>query len=154
MIAVQMQVKRLRPDAQLPTKGTAYSAGLDLYTPERVVLIPGVPTFIPCGIAIELPFAFEGQIRPRSSLSKKGVHCAFGTIDCDYRGEIAVILTQATRVQPGVFASAAEPEPYVLEAGDRIAQLVIAPVPRVDIEEVNELTPSARGTGGFGSTGK
>ena len=94
------------------------------------------------GLSVEIPEGFEGQIRPRSSLGKHGVHCYFGTIDSDYRGELMIRLQLITGEAWDVFK------------GDRIAQLVIAPVARATIQEVDELSETARGAGGWGSTGR
>jgi dUTP pyrophosphatase len=99
------------------------------------------PQRIPCGIAIELPIDHEAQVRPRSGLSLKGVGVSFGTIDSDYRGELMVTMW---------VLDAAEHE---IQHGDRIAQLVIAPIATPQIEEVESLENSARGAGGHGSTG-
>jgi len=100
---------------------------------------------IPTGLALELPDGFEGQVRPRSGLALKSgltVLNAPGTIDADYRGEVQVILVNLS------------PAPVTLRRGDRIAQLVVAPVTRATCVEVSELTETARGSGGFGSTGR
>lgn len=134
---------RLHADAQLPTYATDGSVGLDLYAAESKQLFMGDAVKIDTGIAVELPHGYEAQVRPRSGLSKRGIVCSFGTIDTDYRGSIGVILTA-----PDCTAS--------VNAGDRIAQLVIMPVPRIEVLEVeaSELSATARGDQGFGSTGK
>lgn len=141
-----VRYKLLSLAAKAPAYMSAWAAGLDLYAcGERVVVLrAGDRVLVPCGVALEIPFGYEGQIRPRSSLAVKyGVTVANapGTIDSDYRGEISVCLAnlgqQALPVYPG----------------DRIAQLVIAPVERVQMERAEELGDTTRGTGGFGSTG-
>jgi dUTP pyrophosphatase len=110
--------------------------------------------FIKTGIALRLPAGYEAQIRPRSSLSKAGVHCALGTIDCPFTGELAVVLTLSPQaLSPGL------PDPHngVIKAGDRIAQMVIVPVPfvhLVEVESQEELGTTERGADGWGSTGK
>jgi dUTP pyrophosphatase len=109
-----------------------------------VTLEPGARAGVPTGWAIELPPGSEGQVRPRSGLAAKhGVTIvnAPGTIDCDYRGELVVLLVNLGR------------EPHVIRPGDRIAQLVVAPVVQAQVEEVTELSDTTRGTGGFGHTG-
>ena len=131
----------------LPAYATAGSAGMDLYAHlhSSVVLAPLERKLIPTGLFIELPTGYEAQIRPRSGLAlKQGITClnSPGTIDADYRGEIGVILINLSN------------EIQVLNAGDRIAQMVIAPVMQISWEPVAELTATSRGTGGFGSTGK
>ena len=131
----------------MPAYATAGSAGMDLcaHIHESVVLEPLERKLIPTGLFIELPTGYEAQIRPRSGLAlKQGITClnSPGTIDADYRGEIGVILINLSN------------EIQVLSPGDRIAQMVIAPVMQISWEPVTELTATSRGTGGFGSTGK
>jgi dUTP pyrophosphatase len=122
------------------------AAGLDLTAALDAVLViePGSRALVPAGFAVELPAGFEGQVRPRSGLAAKhGVTVlnAPGTIDADYRGEIKVILVNLGQ------------SPYSVENGARIAQLVIAPVTRVETVEAGSLSQTERGEGGFGSTG-
>jgi len=105
---------------------------------------PGDRIGVPTGLALEIPVGFEGQVRPRSGLAlRAGVTIlnAPGTIDSDYRGEVTVLLVNLGR------------EPFIINPGDRIAQLVIAPVTRCELEETDELSSTARGGGGFGHTG-
>lgn len=142
----RLQIHRLRPDAVLPRYMTEQAAGLDLAAAldQPLVIPPGGRAAVPTGIAIALEPGFEGQVRPRSGLARRAgvtVLNAPGTIDADYRGEVVVLLVNLGG------------EPVAIEPGDRIAQLVVAPVVRVEIEEVGELAPSERGAGGFGSTG-
>ncbi len=132
----------------MPAYQTAGAAGLDLAAApidgQPIVLAPGARALVPTGLAIALPVGHEGQIRPRSGLAlKKGVTCLNtpGTIDEDYRGEVQVLL-----VNHGA-------EPVAIAPGDRIAQLVVAPVARVDVVPVAALPGTVRGAGGFGSTG-
>jgi len=132
----------------LPTYQTASSAGLDLQAaiaPQTTLVIePGSRELVPTGLAIELPEGFEAQIRPRSGLAlKKGVTLVNtpGTIDADYRGEIGVIV-----INHGA-------EPFEIVRGDRIAQMIVAPVVQARLVEVDDLSSSDRGAGGFGSTG-
>jgi dUTP pyrophosphatase len=134
-------------DLPLPSLATSASAGADLVAAleKEVVLAPGERVAIPTGFAVEIPPGFEGQVRPRSGLAlRHGLTLpnAPGTIDSDYRGEILVIVQNGGR------------EPVRLARGERIAQLVIAPVASPEFEEVPALAPTARGTGGFGSTGR
>lgn len=131
----------------LPQYETAASAGMDLRAnlDEPVRLKPLERALVKTGLYIELPVGFEAQVRPRSGLAaKKGITVlnSPGTIDADYRGEIGVILVNLS------------PEPFVVENGERIAQLVIARHERAQWVEVTELSETARGAGGFGSTGK
>jgi dUTP pyrophosphatase len=133
-------------DLPLPSYATADSAGMDLIAAvaDAVVLEPGGRALIPTGIAVALPPGFEAQVRPRSGLALKfGVTTlnAPGTIDADYRGEIGVILINHGR------------EPVTISRGDRIAQLVVAPVTRVHWDERDSLDGTVRGSGGFGSSG-
>ncbi len=143
--------RRLRPSALAPTYQTDHAAGVDLaFDPEDgapVTIEPGCIAMVPTGIIAAIPIGFEGQVRPRSGLaSKHGITLinSPGTIDADYRGEIRVPLINHGR------------EPLTIEPGMRIAQMVIAPVARVRIQEVgdvSELGTTERGAGGFGSTG-
>ena len=129
----------------LPRYQTEGAAGMDLRADEPVDLAPGERRLVPTGIAVAIPPGFEGQVRPRSGLALKlgiGLVNAPGTIDSDYRGEVGVIL-----VNWGADA-------VRLARGERIAQLVIAPVARATVVEVAELPGTGRGGGGFGSTGR
>lgn len=135
------------PDLPLPAHATAGSAGLDLRAcvPEPVVLQPGRRALIPTGFSIALPPGFEGQVRPRSGLAlRQGLTMlnSPGTIDSDYRGEIAVVAVNLGQ------------EPVTISRGDRIAQLVIAPVSRARLTEADDLPPTGRAGGGFGHTGR
>ena len=141
-----LRVERLREDARVPVYATEGAAGLDLAAAldAPLVLPAGGRVSVPTGLALGLPPGTEGQVRPRSGLAARhGVTVlnAPGTIDEDFRGEVHVLL-----VNHGS-------EPFVIEPGFRIAQLVVAPVQRVTCEVVDALAPTARGTGGFGSTG-
>ncbi len=133
------------PPLPLPRYMTPGAAGLDLLADEPVSLAPGERRVVPTGLALEIPAGYEGQVRPRSGLAMRhgvGMVNAPGTIDSDYRGEVAVLLVNHGR------------ERVDLARGDRIAQLVVAPVVRATLVEVEELEASHRGAGGFGSTGK
>ncbi|MFM9864075.1 MAG: dUTP diphosphatase [Micropepsaceae bacterium] len=128
----------------LPARATAGAAGADLVSAEETTIAPGQVHAVATGIAIAIPEGFEAQVRPRSGLAlKHGVTVlnAPGTIDADYRGEVKVILINHGSV------------PFRIARGDRIAQLVVAPVTATRFERVEALTDTARGTGGFGSTG-
>jgi dUTP pyrophosphatase len=143
---MNVRFKRLRASAILPRYMTAGAAGMDLSSAADgpVTLEPGGRAGIPTGWAIELPAGSEGQVRPRSGLAAKygiSIPNAPGTIDSDYRGELVVLLVNLGR------------EPQVIKPGDRIAQLVVAPVVQAQVEEVDALSDTARGQGGFGHTG-
>ncbi len=128
----------------LPSYATPDSAGLDLRADAALTLAPGGRALVPTGISIAIPRGYEGQVRARSGLAlRAGITCVNspGTIDSDYRGEVGVILGNTGS------------EPFVIARGDRIAQLVIAPVARADLVEVTALPESERGAGGFGHTG-
>jgi len=137
-----LKIKKLNPQATIPTQATNASAGLDLYATEDVCLSSAKTAKVPTGIAVEIPMGFEGQLRGRSGLASKGIWCHLGTIDSDYRGEIAVILANIGK------------QSYQISRGDRIAQLVISALPKIKVAEVNELTSTTRGKGGFGSSGR
>ncbi len=142
-----LAVHRIDPLAALPRRMSAEAAGLDLAAclpGGGVVLAPGARALIPTGIALAIPPGFEGQVRPRSGLAlRHGISIVNspGTIDADYRGELKVLLINLGS------------EPFAVEHGDRIAQLVVAPVAMAELREVGELPAAARGGGGFGSTG-
>ena len=149
-MSVAIRFKQLPHGLGLPAPAyqSAEAAGLDLVAAlpdnSRLVLEPGARELVPTGLVLELPAGFEGQVRPRSGLAlRHGVTVlnAPGTIDSDYRGEVAVIL-----VNHGA-------EPFEIARGDRIAQLVVAPVVRATLAEVEALADTGRGAGGFGSTG-
>ena len=133
-------------DLPAPDYATPGSAALDLRAAvgEEVILLPGERTLIPTGIRIAIPEGYEGQVRPRSGLALKhgiGLVNSPGTIDSDYRGPVQVIVINLGG------------EPFTVRRGDRIAQLVIAPVVHVSIEEADDLPDTERGDGGFGHTG-
>jgi dUTP pyrophosphatase len=145
-VSIQLQRLAHGADLPLPKYETADAAGMDLRAAvsEPVRLEPGMRALIPAGIAIALPKGFEAQVRPRSGLAlKHGITClnSPGTVDADYRGEIRVILINLGQ------------EPFVIARGERIAQMVIAPVTRGVWTEVDVLDDTARGSGGFGSSG-
>jgi dUTP pyrophosphatase len=142
----RIKIRRLSPKSRLPRYETEGSAGMDVCAmlAEPVVILSGERTRIPTGFALEIPEGFEAQVRPRSGLAfKQGLTVlnAPGTIDSDYRGEVAIVLVNLGD------------QPVVINDGDRIAQLVFAPITRVQLEETDVLSETDRGTGGFGSTG-
>lgn len=148
MAELNVSVQRLphSADLPLPAYATAQSAGLDLMAAidGEITLAPGARQLIPTGLSIALPAGYEAQVRPRSGLAlKHGITVlnAPGTIDADYRGEVKVLL-----INHG-------PENFVLKRGDRIAQMVVAPVTRIAWNVVETLDETARGAGGYGSTG-
>ena len=144
-----LKIKRTDPGNANPLPGymTAHAAGMDLYAnpAEDLVLLPGARALVPTGIAIELPDGFEAQIRPRSGLAiKHGIALVNspGTIDPDYRGEIGVIVINHGE------------HPFTIRQGERIAQMVIAPFARAEVQEVSQLNDTDRDDGGFGHTGR
>ena len=141
---MKLSLKRLHPEAYLPeyAHGPLEDAGMDLRAVESVVLSPGIAQGVPTGIAIELAPGYEAQVRPRSGMAlKHSLTVNFGTIDPGYRGEIRVIMFNLGRAD------------YTIEKGDRIAQLVVAKYEAIEWVE-GELGDSARGAGGFGSSGR
>lgn len=145
---MRVRIRRLSTaqDLPLPSHGSPGSAGVDLRSalPEEVVIRPGERLLVPTGLVLEIPPGWEGQVRPRSGLALRhgiGIVNAPGTIDSDYRGEVAVILINLGEA------------PFSLQRGDRIAQLVLSRVETIEWEEAETLEDSGRGTGGFGSTG-
>ena len=139
-----LRITRIHPDAQLPAYAHPGDAGMDVCACERVVLAPMSRALVPTGLQIALPPGTEAQIRPRSGNAfKHGVTVLNtpGTIDEGYRGEVKILLANLGA------------ETFVVEPGMRVAQMVVAPVLRVNIEEAATLDATARGEGGFGSTG-
>lgn len=143
---MNIATKRLRDNAVLPVYHTEGSAAADIVAclDNSVSLQPGERTIIPTGLVFEVPTGYEAQLRARSGLSAKHGIClanGVGTIDADYRGEVGVIL-----INLGT-------EPFVVEHGMRIAQMVVIPCPQVTFQEVDEVSETVRGKGGYGSTG-
>ena len=140
-----MKIKRLNSNAIIPTYGSKHSAGLDLYAVENISILDGDCAKIKTGISVEIPNGYFGAIFARSGLStKQGLRPAncVGVVDSDYRGEVIVPLYNDSS------------ETRTVCAGDRVAQMVIIPYAKVELEEVDELDNTERGTGGFGSTGE
>jgi dUTP pyrophosphatase len=138
-----INIKLLHPNATIPTRKHSGDSGADLaYPGPGTMYLDSLETrVIPTGIAIELPPGTEAQVRPRSSISKRGLLVHLGTVDNGYRGEIGVIISNISN------------HSAVIRPGDRIAQLVVAPVLYPKFREVDELDETERGDGGFGSTG-
>jgi len=139
-------IKRLSKEVSLPKYETSGSSGMDLaaYIDSNININPGQTAIIPTGLALSIPKGFEVQIRPRSGLAAKqkiSVLNTPGTIDADYRGEIKVILINLG------------PEPFKVEKGLRIAQMIVCPIVQAQLKEVDDLSETERGKGGFGSTG-
>jgi dUTP pyrophosphatase len=138
-------VRRLRPDAVLPARAYEADAGLDLAACERVELPPGERAVVPTGLAVAIPEGYAGFVQPRSGLAARhgiSIVNSPGLVDAGYRGEVLVVLLNT------------DPrETFVVEPGMRVAQLVVVPVPGIDVAEVEELPPSERGARGHGSSG-
>lgn len=144
---MNIKVKKLKPNATVPTMGSKFAAGADLYSAEDadVVIEPSETKFIGTGLAMEIPEGYVGLVYARSGLAcKRGLAPAnkVGVVDSDYRGEIKVALHNHGK------------EAQTVEKGERIAQMVIAPYLSVNYEEADELSETERGEGGFGSTGR
>ena len=146
-VELAVEFAKLDPEARLPTQGSAEAAGWDLYALEETTVVRHKSSLIRTGLATAIPSGWEGQIRCRSSLGKKGMIMpnGLGTIDADYRGELMVLATWI-----------GEGDSFVVAKGERVAQMLFAPVPKVPIVEtsVEELGTTSRGEGGFGSTGQ
>ncbi len=142
---MKLKIKKLNQNAQIPAYQTKEAAGFDLHSIEDTIINPGERKLIGTGLAFEIERGYEVQIRPRSGLAfKHGITVlnSPGTIDSDYRGEIKVLLINLGN------------KPFEIKCGERIAQAVVAPVIQAEIEEVENLSDTERGSGGFGSTGK
>jgi len=142
---MEIRFTRITPEAKVPTRGSSKAAGLDLYASESASIEPGHTSVVSTGLLVAIPDGHEGQVRPRSGLAAKfGVTVlnAPGTIDSDYRGELKVILINHGQ------------QPFLVSPGDRIAQLLLAPVTKAVPVLVDVLDSTDRGEGGFGSTGR
>ena len=144
---VKVLIKKLNPSAQLPSYKTKGASGMDLmaFIKEPIILGPGTSCLVPTGLSVAFPDEYEIQIRPRSGLAAKNnisVLNTPGTIDSDYRGELKIILFNHST------------QNFIINNNDRVAQMVLAPIVKIELEETNELPESIRGKGGFGSTGK
>jgi len=143
---IKIQIKKLSNSVSTPKYKTLGSSGMDIaaHIVDNIIINPGEKALVATGISIAIPRGYEVQIRPRSGLAAKKnitVLNSPGTIDADYRGEIKVILINLGK------------EKFVVESGDRIAQMVVCPVVQASLDEVKELSDTARGSDGFGSTG-
>jgi dUTP pyrophosphatase len=137
-----VKVKKMHKDAVIPSKAYLSDAGFDLSSIENVVVRSGETLKIKTGLAFELPGGYEIQVRPRSGMSMNTkLRVLFGTVDSDYRGEVAVIVDNIGF------------ERHIIKKGERIAQAIIQRIPLITLEEVAELNPGSRGVNGFGSTG-
>ena len=144
---VKVLIKKLNPSVQLPSYKTNGASGMDLmaFIEKPINLEPGKSCLVPTGLSVAFPEEYEIQIRPRSGLAVKNnisVLNTPGTIDSDYRGELKIILFNHSSKN------------FIINNNDRVAQMVLAPTIKMELEETNELTESIRGKGGFGSTGK
>ncbi|WP_017548640.1 dUTP diphosphatase [Salinicoccus carnicancri] len=152
----QLKIKKLHPDAMIPTRSHPHDAGLDLYALEDTRIHNGTVVLVKTGIAIDIPEGYEAQVRPRSGMTlKTPLQVQLGTIDCGYAGDVGVIVRSFKKPSGGDLVY--RPTDYFedIEAGDKIAQLVISPIVTPSVEIVEEFeSESARGTNGFGSTGK
>jgi len=138
---IQVNVKRTSPQAKIPTKAHNTDAGWDLYSPINALLYPGESRMVNMQICFEIPAGWFGKIEDRSSFAKKGIFTAGGVIDSGYRGEVSVLIRNDG------------PERLDISIGMRIAQLLILPVPSIQMVESEELSDSLRGEKGFGSSG-
>lgn len=153
---MKLGFKKVHPDAKLPAYAHEGDAGMDVCSVEDVLLPVGKPTLVQTGLIAEIPTGYELQVRPRSGLALKGVTVfnAPGTIDAGYRSQIGVILLAVTGTQGSRNLETGKVTvQYYIHKGDRIAQLVLAPVTRCVPVEVEEVSETERGAGGFGSTG-
>ena len=143
---IKIQIKKLSTSVSIPKYETLGSSGMDIaaHIKNNIIIYPGEKALVPTGFSIAIPRGYEVQIRPRSGLAAKKSITVLntpGTIDADYRGEIKVILINLGK------------EKFVVENGERIAQMVVCPVVQANLQEVEELSQTERGSSGFGSTG-
>lgn len=140
----ELAVKRLRPGAAVPTYATPGAAGLDLVAclDSRLLVEPGQTVLVPTGLAVAIPPGYVGLVRDRSSVALAGLHTVAGVIDSDYRGEVMIAVHNAGAAQ------------FTIRPGDRVAQMPLLECAQAAVSEVEELPPTERGAGGFGSTGR
>jgi len=141
---LDVRVKLLSGDARVPAKAHSGDAGWDIFASEAAEVGPGETKIIKTGIALEIPSGWYGQIKSRSGLGAKGLIVTAGVVDSGYRGEVGVVVVNGNKGPEGSFS---------FSPGDKIAQMVFLPVPDVEINLTESLNGSARGQGGFGSTG-
>jgi len=139
---MELKVKKMSPDAKLPLYGHKGDAGMDLFSSMEYVLQKSEVFAVPTGISVEIPKGYVGLIWDKSGVSLKGAHRLAGVVDAGYRGEIKVVMVNLGK------------DPFVIDKGMKIAQLLIQPVVEAEVVEVEDLEDSSRGEGGFGSTGK
>ena len=138
---MKLLVKKISPRARLPVYNHPGDAGMDLFSCVQLIIGPGETVAVATGIQMAIPAGYVGLIWDKSGLALQGIHRLAGVVDAGYRGEVKVVLTNLRT------------EPFVVESGMKIAQMLIQPVPSVEIEEVDSLDPTSRGDNGFGSTG-
>ena len=138
---MELKVKRIRPQAKLPSYGHPGDAGLDLFSSEDYLLRPGEVRPVQTGIQVAIPRGHVGLIWDKSGISLKGVHRFAGVVDAGYRGEVQVVMVNLGR------------EPYEIKAGMKIAQMLVQPIVEMSVIETESLDDTSRGEGGFGSTG-
>ncbi len=139
---MKIKIKKLHKDAKLPKSHHSGDVGLDLYSMEEYTIKPGERHYFYHGFALEFPEGYAAIIKDKSSISKAGLHTMGGVFDAGFRGEFNTLLVNLSN------------EPYTIEAGDKVAQLVIFPVALAELEETDKLSESSRGLGRFGSTGR
>ena len=139
---MKIKIKKLNPEAKLPKYALPGDVGMDVFSLEEATIQPGERKFFFLGFAMEFENGYASIVKDKSSMAKKGLHTMGGVFDAGYRGEYNILLVNVGN------------EPYKVEKGDKLAQLIIYPVVIAELEETNELTDSIRGLGQFGSTGK
>lgn len=165
---IKVGFKKLTDDAILPVKAHPTDSGFDLFANEDVIIEPGRTEVIKTGVAIKLPPGYEGQVRPRSGVtSKTHLRVQLGTIDNDYTGEVGIIVDNITQINTPKegylkqidgsdyerFIEVCEFNTYKINKGDKLAQLVIVPIPAVEVYEFTDTPTTTRGANGFGSSG-
>lgn len=139
---LQVKVKRVNPNAKMPTKAYKDDAGWDIYALQRVYIEPYQVVVVNTGLAFEIPPGWHIQVHTRSSAGKRGIKCHLGIVDSGYRNELSIVIQNNSL------------EHYIVEGGDKFAQLLFLPVPDVELIETDTLNDSDRGLGGFGSSGR
>jgi dUTP pyrophosphatase len=152
--STKLKIKKLNDNAIIPTQSHEGDACFDLYASENITLRYGVTTMIPTALAMEIPEGYEGVIRPRSSVNKKGIHVFLGTVDSGYRGEVKVMATLIAHQRYDNERNPIQEQTISVIQGERIGQLALRWVPLFEMVESDELSDTDRGEKGFGSSGK
>jgi len=151
---LKLKIKKLHPEAIIPTRTYRTDAGIDLYSIEDVTIPSGHQREVRTGVALEIPEGYHVQLHTRSSFGKKGLRCHLGIFDSGYRNEVTIWVVNTQQYNENDKGGLIPLTSYEIKKGDKICQMILLPVPEVEIIEVDELSESERGTKGHGSSGR